>query len=63
MNGAFRNAGFVACLVGVLTMLTGRFVGGAPAVLAYVGVSIVAVGWGLFALALFTRSPRKPREP
>ena len=48
-----RNAGYVACLIGVLVMLTGRFVHGAPPLLIYVGVSVIVFGWGLLALSLF----------
>jgi energy-coupling factor transporter transmembrane protein EcfT len=50
-----RNAGFVACLIGVLAMLTGRFVAGAPVWLVYVGVSVIVFGWGLLALSIIKR--------
>jgi hypothetical protein len=48
-----RNAGFVACLIGVLVMLSGRYIHGVPQVLVYVGVSIIVFGWGLLALSMF----------
>ena len=48
-----RNAGLVACLIGVLVMASGRFVAGVPPVLIYVGVSIIVFGWGLLALSMF----------
>ena len=48
-----RNAGLVACLIGTLVMLAGRFAPGAPPVLVYVGVSVIVFGWGLLALSRF----------
>ena len=48
-----RNGGFVACLLGVLVMVAGRFMPGAPAALIYVGISIIVFGWGLLALSMF----------
>jgi hypothetical protein len=51
-----QNAGFVACLVGVLVMLAGRYVHGAPAWAAYVGLVIILLGWGLFAFAIVRRT-------
>ena len=48
-----RNAGFVACLIGVLVMLSGRYVQSAPPVFIYVGVSVIVFGWGLLALSVF----------
>ncbi len=50
-----RNLGYVACLVGVLAMVSGRFMAGAPAWLIYVGVSVIVFGWGLFALFILQR--------
>ena len=55
---ALRNAGFVACLVGALTMITGRFVAGAPVWLVYVGVGVIALGWGLFGYSILLRAER-----
>ncbi len=52
---ATRNAGLVACLLGVLVMIAGRFMAGAPVWLVSVGVSAVALGWGLIAFALWKR--------
>ncbi len=48
-----RNAGLVACLIGVLVMVAGRFMHGVPSVFVYVGVSIIVFGWGLLALSMF----------
>ena len=50
-----RNAGLVACLVGVLVMIAGRYLAGAPAWLVSVGVAIIVFGWGLFAYAFVRR--------
>ncbi len=50
-----RNAGFIACLVGVLVMVTGRFVAGAPHWLIYVGVGVIALGWVLLGSSMFGR--------
>jgi len=51
-----KNAGFIACLAGVLVMLSGRYVAGAPAWLVYVGVGVIVLGWGLFACAMLQRA-------
>ncbi len=50
---ATRSAGVVACLVGTLLMVSGRFVPSAPHILVYVGVSVIVFGWGLFVLSMF----------
>ena len=47
-----RNAGYVACLVGTLVMISGRFMAGAPAWLAYVGLAGIVFGWGLLGLSM-----------
>ena len=47
-----RNTGYVACLVGTLVMLLGRFRAGAPVWLVYVGLSIIVVGWGFLVLSM-----------
>jgi hypothetical protein len=52
---ALRNAGYVACLVGTLAMIAGRFMAGAPAWLIYAGISGIIFGWGLFGYAAFQR--------
>jgi len=57
--GLFRvlkNAGFVACLVGALAMIAGRYMPGAPRWITYLGVSVIVFGWGLFAYALVQRA-------
>jgi len=53
---SIRNSGFVACLVGVLVMVGGRFAHGAPAWLVSVGLGIVVFGWGLFAWSMVRRA-------
>jgi hypothetical protein len=50
-----RNLGLVACLAGVLVMLAGRFMPGAPIWLVSIGVGVVVLGWGLIAFALWKR--------
>ena len=50
-----RNAGLVCCLLGVLVMIAGRFMAGAPIWLVNVGVGGVVLGWGLIAYALWKR--------
>jgi hypothetical protein len=49
---AIRNSGYVACLVGTLVMLLGRFRAGAPTWLVYVGLAVIVVGWGFLALSM-----------
>ena len=52
---AARFVGMIACLVGVLILVLGRFrLGGAPLWL-WSGAGIVALGWGLFIYALARR--------
>ena len=58
-----RNAGFVACLLGALVMIVGRFAPGAPIWLVSVGVSIIVFGWGLFAFALIKRTAYARAHP
>jgi hypothetical protein len=47
-----RNTGYVACLVGTLVMLLGRFRAGAPSWLVYVGLAVIVVGWGFLVLSM-----------
>jgi hypothetical protein len=50
-----RFAGFIACALGVAMMVLARYrLDGAPWVL-WLGVAIVALGWGLFIYALARR--------
>jgi hypothetical protein len=51
-----RNAGFVACLIGALLMIAGRYMPGAPEWLVSVGVAVIVLGWGLFGYALLRRA-------
>lgn len=50
-----RNLGYVFCLVGVLTMISGRFMTGAPVWLTSVGLGVVMFGWGLLFYAFARR--------
>jgi hypothetical protein len=50
-----RNAGLLACLIGVLVMIAGRYLAGAPAWLVAAGVGIIVFGWGLFGYAFMRR--------
>jgi hypothetical protein len=51
-----RNAGFVACLIGALAMISGRFMAGAPTWLVHAGVAVIVLGWGLFGLSAWRRA-------
>ncbi len=57
---ALRNAGYVACLVGVVVMLLGRFRAGSPAWMIWVGLAVIAVGWAFLAFSTFRRPPAGP---
>lgn len=50
-----RNLGYVCCLLGVLALVAGRFMSGAPAWLTSVGLGVVIFGWGLLAYAVARR--------
>jgi hypothetical protein len=50
-----RNAGFAACLIGVMAMVAGRYMPGVPGWLANAGLGAIVFGWGLFAYALISR--------
>ena len=49
-------AGFVACLVGALTLVFGRMVAAAPDWVAMAGLLTIAAGWLLFAYVLVRRT-------
>ena len=51
-----REAGFVAGLLGVLIMLSGRFVARAPHLMIYAGLGLVLLSWGLFIYSALTRA-------
>ncbi len=51
-----RNAGFVACLVGAMVMIAGRYAPGVPVWLTSVGVAVIVFGWGLFAWSMLKRA-------
>jgi len=53
---ALKTAGLVACLLGVLAMLSGRYTAGAPTWLVYVGISGIVFGWGLMGLSMARRA-------
>jgi hypothetical protein len=50
-----RNAGFVACLVGALLLIAGRFSPGFPTWAPSIGLAVIVFGWGLLGYALFKR--------
>jgi energy-coupling factor transporter transmembrane protein EcfT len=50
-----RDAGFVACLIGVLLLVWARFVAGAPQIMLWAGLTVIAAGWGLLAWSVFKR--------
>jgi hypothetical protein len=50
-----RTAGFVACLLGALALIAGRFSPGLPAWVTSAGLAVIVLGWGLFGYALFKR--------
>ena len=50
-----RKAGFVACLAGALLLLYARFTPGAPAVLLWLALAVIAAGWALFAWSIWRR--------
>ena len=50
-----RTIGFLACLVGVMILVIGRFRLGAPPWMLWTGAAVVALGWGLFVYALVKR--------
>jgi hypothetical protein len=52
-----RTLGLIACLIGALTMIATRFGGRLPSVGIWVGLTVILIGWALFALA----SIRRPR--
>jgi|GEM_PF-6089645 len=58
---SIRNAGLVACLIGLLTMVSGRFVVGAPVWLTYVGLAVILFGWGLFGWSVVTNLRSRAR--
>lgn len=53
---ANRNWGLVACLVGALVMISGRYAAWAPTWLVYVGVAAIAFGWALFGYTVYQRA-------
>lgn len=50
-----RSLGLIACLVGVLVLVLGRFRFGGEPVLVWGGIAVIALGWGLFVWALARR--------
>ena len=49
---AAKNAGLVACLVGVLVMVAAARRVGIPIWMAPVGVGVIVLGWGFFAWSI-----------
>jgi hypothetical protein len=58
VSSGTRNAGYVACLIGTLVMISGRFMQGAPVWLVYVGLAGVVFGWGLLGLSVVRAAAR-----
>ena len=52
---AARLAGLVACLVGVLILVIGRYRLGGPTWALAGGVAVIALGWALFIYAVGRR--------
>jgi cytosine/uracil/thiamine/allantoin permease len=50
-----RTAGFIACLLGVLILVVGRFRLGGAVWLLWTGVVVVGFGWSCFVYALYRR--------
>jgi len=50
-----HKAGRIACLLGVLVLVFGRFKLGGPPWMLWTGVAVIGVGWGLFVYALVRR--------
>ncbi|HEY1414534.1 MAG TPA: hypothetical protein VGF42_01460 [Caulobacteraceae bacterium] len=50
-----RNLGYLCCLLGVLALVAGRFMSGAPTWLMSLGLGVVIFGWGLLAYAVARR--------
>jgi hypothetical protein len=59
----YQNAGFVACLIGVVVMLSGHYVRGAPHWAIYAGLLIILLGWGLFGFAIASRTAYARAHP
>ncbi len=51
-----RNAGFIACLVGALVMVTARFTAYLPDAAIWLGLAVILLGWGLFVLSIVRRA-------
>jgi hypothetical protein len=51
-----RNAGFIGCLVGVVVLVWARMATGAPPWALWVGLIVIALGWGCFAYSIFRRT-------
>jgi hypothetical protein len=50
-----RNAGFVACLLGVLLLVWARVGSGAPVFVLWIALAVIAVGWGLLVWSVIKR--------
>jgi O-antigen/teichoic acid export membrane protein len=60
---AARTAGFIACLLGVLILVVGRFRLGGAVWLLWTGVVVVGFGWSCFVYALFRRLQWRRAHP
>jgi hypothetical protein len=52
---AARMAGLVACLIGVVILVIGRYRMGGPTWMLWSGSAVIALGWALFVYALGRR--------
>jgi hypothetical protein len=61
-----QNFGFICCAVGVVIMVAGHYVHGAPPWAVYAGLLIIFFGWAVFAFAIVRRTAyvrANPFEP
>jgi uncharacterized membrane protein len=51
-----RTLGLIFCLVGALVMIAARFGGQLPPAGIWVGLTVILIGWALFALSSICRA-------
>jgi len=57
MHRGKRLIGMIGCLLGVLVMMTGAYIGGGQLVwLRYVGLAVIAASWMLFIYVMVSRT-------
>ncbi|HWF01376.1 MAG TPA: hypothetical protein VG248_16370 [Caulobacteraceae bacterium] len=52
---SLHNAALATCLVGVLVMVGGAFMHGAPGWVRFAGLLVILCGWALFGVAIWRR--------